>query len=79
MTATMSIRLSKRKDLSRSPIVARSESLVDQVIADNPDQVQQYRDGKIQVIGFLVGQCMQLSKGKANPAQVNEILRSKLS
>jgi aspartyl-tRNA(Asn)/glutamyl-tRNA(Gln) amidotransferase subunit B len=55
------------------------ESLVDQVIADNPDQVQQYRDGKVQVIGFLVGQCMQLSKGKANPAQVNEILRSKLS
>ncbi|MDA0804352.1 MAG: Asp-tRNA(Asn)/Glu-tRNA(Gln) amidotransferase subunit GatB [Proteobacteria bacterium] len=55
------------------------ESLVDQVIVDNPDQVQQYRDGKVQVIGFLVGQCMQLSKGKANPAQVNEILRSKLS
>ena len=55
------------------------ENLVDQVIADNPDQVQQYRDGKVQVIGFLVGQCMQLSKGKANPAQVNEILRSKLS
>ena len=55
------------------------ESLVDQVIANNPDQVQQYRDGKVQVIGFLVGQCMQLSKGKANPAQVNEILRSKLS
>ena len=55
------------------------ESLVYQVIVDNPDQVQQYRDGKVQVIGFLVGQCMQLSKGKANPAQVNEILRSKLS
>jgi aspartyl-tRNA(Asn)/glutamyl-tRNA(Gln) amidotransferase subunit B len=55
------------------------ENLVDQIIADNPDQVQQYRDGKVQVIGFLVGQCMQLSKGKANPAQVNEILRSKLS
>jgi len=55
------------------------ESLVDKVIAENPDQAQQYRDGKVQVIGFLVGQCMQLSKGKANPAQVNEILRRKLS
>lgn len=55
------------------------ESLVDKVIAENPDQAQQYRDGKVQVIGFLVGQCMQLSKGKANPAQVNEILREKLS
>jgi len=55
------------------------ESLVDKVITENPDQAQQYRDGKVQVIGFLVGQCMQLSKGKANPAQVNEILRGKLS
>ena len=55
------------------------ESLVDKVIAENPDQAQQYRDGRVQVIGFLVGQCMQLSKGKANPAQVNEILRGKLS
>ena len=55
------------------------ESLVDKVIAENPNQAQQYRDGKVQVIGFLVGQCMQLSKGKANPAQVNEILRGKLS
>ena len=54
------------------------ESLVEQVIAESPDQAQQYRDGKVQVIGYLVGQCMQLSKGKANPAQINEILRSKL-
>jgi aspartyl-tRNA(Asn)/glutamyl-tRNA(Gln) amidotransferase subunit B len=54
------------------------ESLVDQVIAENPDQAQQYRDGKVQVIGFLVGQCMKLSQGKANPAQINELLRSKL-
>ncbi len=55
------------------------ETLVDKVIAENPGQAQQYRDGRVQVIGFLVGQCMQLSKGKANPAQVNEILRGKLS
>ncbi|MEX0964920.1 MAG: Asp-tRNA(Asn)/Glu-tRNA(Gln) amidotransferase subunit GatB [Pseudohongiellaceae bacterium] len=54
------------------------EKLVLQVIENNPDQVQQYKDGKEQVIGFLVGQCMQLSKGKANPAQVNELLREKM-
>lgn len=53
--------------------------LVDEVIQNNPDQVQQYKEGKQQVIGFLVGQCMQKSKGKANPAQVNELLRTKLS
>lgn len=54
------------------------EKLVLEVIANNPDQVQQYKDGKQQVIGYLVGQCMQLSKGKANPAQVNELLREKM-
>jgi aspartyl-tRNA(Asn)/glutamyl-tRNA(Gln) amidotransferase subunit B len=54
------------------------EKFVDEVISNNPDQVQQYKDGKQQVIGFLVGQCMQLSKGKANPAQVNELLREKM-
>ncbi len=54
------------------------EKLVDEVIANNPDQVQQFKEGKQQVIGFLVGQCMQLSKGKANPAQVNELLREKM-
>jgi aspartyl-tRNA(Asn)/glutamyl-tRNA(Gln) amidotransferase subunit B len=54
------------------------EKLVLEVIENNPAQVQQYKDGKEQVIGFLVGQCMQLSKGKANPAQVNELLREKM-
>ena len=51
------------------------EKLVLNVIEKNPVQVQQYKDGNEQVIGFLVGQCMLLSKGKANPAQVNEFLR----
>lgn len=55
------------------------EKLVDTVIANNPEQVQQFREGKEQVIGFLVGQAMQLSKGKANPAQVNSILRAKMA
>jgi len=54
------------------------EKLVLEVIEKNPAQVQQYKDGKEQVIGFLVGQCMQLSKGKANPAQVNELLKEKM-
>ncbi len=54
------------------------ESLVDDVIAANPEQVQQFRDGKEQVIGYLVGQAMQRSKGKANPGQVNELLRAKI-
>lgn len=55
------------------------EAMVDQVLADHPDQVQQFRDGKEQVLGFFVGQVMKASKGKANPGQVNQLLRDKLS
>ncbi len=55
------------------------EALVDAVIAANPEQVAQYRGGKHKVLGFFVGQVMKDSKGKANPGQVNELLRKKLS
>jgi len=54
------------------------EKLVDRVIAENAAQAQQFRDGKQQVLGYLVGQAMKLSRGKANPTQVNELLRDKL-
>ena len=54
------------------------EKLVDRVIAENAAQAQQLRDGKQQVLGYLVGQAMKLSRGKANPAQVNQLLRDKL-
>jgi len=55
------------------------ETMVDEVIANNPTQVQQYKDGKEQVIGFFVGQVMKASQGKANPGQVNQMLKEKLS
>ncbi len=54
------------------------ESLIDQVITDNPDQVEQFRAGKEKVLGFFVGQIMKQSQGKANPGQVNQMLREKL-
>jgi len=54
------------------------ESLIDEVIAANPDQVEQFRAGKEKVLGFFVGQVMKQSQGKANPGQVNAILRDKL-
>ncbi len=54
------------------------ESLIDAVIAANPEQVEQFRAGKEKVLGFFVGQVMQQSQGKANPGQVNAILREKL-
>jgi len=55
------------------------EEIIDEVLAESADQVQQYRDGNQKVIGYFVGQIMKKSAGKANPKQVNEILRSKLS
>ena len=54
------------------------EKIVDDVLAANAAQVQQYRDGNQKVLGFFVGQVMKASQGKANPQQVNEILRNKL-
>lgn len=52
--------------------------IVDEVIAANPKQVEQFRSGKTAVIGFLVGQVMKQSRGQANPAAVNELLKSRL-
>jgi aspartyl-tRNA(Asn)/glutamyl-tRNA(Gln) amidotransferase subunit B len=54
------------------------DSLIDEVIAANPDQVANYRAGKEALIGFFVGQVIKASKGKANPKIVNERLKSKL-
>jgi aspartyl-tRNA(Asn)/glutamyl-tRNA(Gln) amidotransferase subunit B len=57
---------------------AALEAQVETVLAENPQAVEDYKAGKRQAGGFLVGQVMKLSKGKANPAVVNEVLRSKL-
>ncbi len=54
------------------------EALVDQVIAANPKQVEQYRAGKTTMAGFFVGQAMKASKGQANPALLNELVTRKL-
>jgi len=54
------------------------ETLIEEVIAANPEQVEQFRAGKEKVLGFFVGQVMKQSHGKANPGQVNAILRDKL-
>jgi aspartyl-tRNA(Asn)/glutamyl-tRNA(Gln) amidotransferase subunit B len=54
------------------------EALIDQVIAANPKQVEQYRGGKKTMAGFFVGQVMKASKGQANPALLNELVMKKL-
>jgi aspartyl-tRNA(Asn)/glutamyl-tRNA(Gln) amidotransferase subunit B len=55
------------------------EALVDEIIAANADKVAEYRSGKDKLFGFFVGLAMKASKGKANPAQLNEVLLKKLA
>jgi aspartyl-tRNA(Asn)/glutamyl-tRNA(Gln) amidotransferase subunit B len=57
---------------------SKIEKIIEQIIAANPTQVEQYRAGKKTVIGFFVGQVMKASKGQANPQLVNELLTKKL-
>jgi aspartyl-tRNA(Asn)/glutamyl-tRNA(Gln) amidotransferase subunit B len=54
------------------------EAIIDKIIADNPGQVEQYRSGKDKVFGFFVGQVMKAMLGKANPEEVNRMLKDKL-
>jgi len=55
------------------------EKVVDEIIAKNPKQLEQFRAGKEALFGYFVGQVMKATQGKANPAQVNELLKKKLS
>ena len=54
------------------------DKIIDEVLAKNPTQVAQFKEGKQQVLGFLVGQVMKASGGKANPGKVNELLKKRL-
>ncbi len=54
------------------------EPIIDEILASNPGQVEQYRGGNSKLLGFFVGQVMKATQGKANPKQVNELLRKKL-
>ncbi|MBT5031377.1 MAG: Asp-tRNA(Asn)/Glu-tRNA(Gln) amidotransferase subunit GatB [Proteobacteria bacterium] len=67
------------KGLKQIIDVGAIETIVDDVLARCTEQVQQYKSGNEKVFGFLVGQVMQASKGKANPGQVNQLLKKKLN
>ncbi len=68
----------EKRGLRQITDTAAIEAIIDQVIAANPQQLEQYRSGKDKLFGFFVGQAMKLTQGKANPAQVNELLLKKL-
>ncbi|MDR9436273.1 MAG: Asp-tRNA(Asn)/Glu-tRNA(Gln) amidotransferase subunit GatB [Thiohalophilus sp.] len=69
----------EKKGLKQITDTGELEAIVEKVIADNPEQVEQYRAGKEKVLGFFVGQCMKATGGKGNPAQLNQMLKDKLS
>lgn len=69
----------KDKNLVQITDPGKIEELVNNVINDNPNQVEQYKGGKTKLFGFFVGQCMKLSKGQANPDMINSLLKEKLS
>lgn len=66
------------KGLKQITDVGAIEAMIDQVLADNAKQVEAYRNGQEKMFGFFVGQVMKASKGQANPAQVNQLLKQKL-
>ena len=68
-----------KKGLKQITDSSAIEALVDEVIANNPGQAAEFKAGKEQLMGFFVGQVMKASKGKANPGQVNQLLKQKLS
>jgi aspartyl-tRNA(Asn)/glutamyl-tRNA(Gln) amidotransferase subunit B len=69
----------EKKGLKQITDSGAIEKAIDAVIAGNPKQLEQYRAGKETLFGFFVGQVMKATQGKANPAQVNELLKKKLS
>ncbi len=67
------------KGLKQITDTSAIEAIIDKIIADNPGQVEQYRSGKDKVFAFFVGQVMKEMQGKANPAEVNKMLKAKLN
>jgi aspartyl-tRNA(Asn)/glutamyl-tRNA(Gln) amidotransferase subunit B len=67
------------KGLTQESDSGAIEAIVDEVLAANQTMVEEFKAGKEKAFNALVGQCMKASKGKANPAQVNEVLKKKLS
>ena len=70
--------LIEEKGLKQVSDTGEIEKIIDQIIAENPSEVEAYRGGKDKLFGFFVGQAMKLTKGKANPGVINQLLKEKL-
>jgi aspartyl-tRNA(Asn)/glutamyl-tRNA(Gln) amidotransferase subunit B len=69
----------EEKELVQVTDTASIEAVVEAVLADHPEEVESFKNGKTKLLGFFVGQVMKASKGKANPKIVNEVLKDKLT
>ena len=69
----------KEKGLVQMSDAGELQTIIQEIVAANPGQVQQFREGKTKVIGFFVGQLMQRTKGKANPQMANKLFQQELS
>jgi aspartyl-tRNA(Asn)/glutamyl-tRNA(Gln) amidotransferase subunit B len=68
----------EQKGLKQISDASAIEGIIDEVLAGNPRQIEQYRGGQTKLLGYFVGQVMKATQGKANPGQVNELLKKKL-
>jgi aspartyl-tRNA(Asn)/glutamyl-tRNA(Gln) amidotransferase subunit B len=78
-TRKSSEKIIQEKDLVQVTDTKELGSVIESVLKENPQEVEKYRSGKDRVFGFFVGEVMKKTKGKANPALVNQILKQKLS
>jgi aspartyl-tRNA(Asn)/glutamyl-tRNA(Gln) amidotransferase subunit B len=69
----------KEKNLVQMSDEGELSALVQEIIAANPEQAQQFRDGKTKVMGFFVGQLMKKTRGKANPQMANQLFAKELN
>ena len=69
----------ERRGLRQVSDAGELKAIITGIVSENPEQTAQFRAGKDKVLGFFVGQVMKATQGKANPKQVNELLRIALS
>jgi aspartyl-tRNA(Asn)/glutamyl-tRNA(Gln) amidotransferase subunit B len=69
--------VARSRDLLQISDTAAIEEAVDTVLADNPDALESLRSGETKVLGFLVGQVMKATQGKADPRLVNQVIRAR--
>ncbi len=68
----------EKKGLNQVSDSSEIEGMIDKILEKNPQSVEDFKNGKTKAVGFLVGQVMKESRGKANPQMVNDVLMKKL-